>query len=140
MSEVAPNVNDVYNPEQPSFDRGMEKPPVWTRLGTQPPQHVNPMQRNRELLQVSTSERPTTTSSGQFLTLFSYYYSYFISACYRYCSNSILILSYFNIFIIVKDVSVDIFNFIDRAPVENHTSITQICHKTGDFNLYYNFF
>lgn len=59
-----PNMNDVYNPEQPSFDRGMDKPPVWTRLGVQPPHHGGLVQRNRELLQVMGSQRPTSGSSG----------------------------------------------------------------------------
>ncbi|XP_028406262.1 RNA-binding protein 26-like [Dendronephthya gigantea] len=60
--EVLPNMSEMYNPEQPSFDgRLPEKPPVWSRLGT-PPAHIAnmPVQRNRELLQVVTSQTQPT--------------------------------------------------------------------------------
>ena len=58
-------MNDMYNPEQPSFDgRLPEKPPVWARLGTQSA-HLSslPVQRNRELLHVMASQTPPTVSA-----------------------------------------------------------------------------
>lgn len=60
-------MSEMYNPEQPSFDgRLSEKPPVWSRLGA-PPAHLAsmPVPRNRELLQVMTSQtQPTIPTPG----------------------------------------------------------------------------
>ena len=64
--EVLPAMNDMYNPEQPSFDgRLPEKPPVWQRLGTLPVHHGNlaVQQRNRELLQVATAQATPSVST-----------------------------------------------------------------------------
>ena len=60
ISDVHPNVNDMYNPEQPSFDgRLPEKPPVWARLGAQSARHgAVSVQRNRELLPVMAAQTP----------------------------------------------------------------------------------
>jgi hypothetical protein len=60
-------MNDMYNPEQPSFDgRLPEKPPIWARLGGTQPVHVPNLplaQRNRGLLHVAAAQTPPSVSA-----------------------------------------------------------------------------
>ena len=58
-------MNDMYNPEQPSFDgRLPEKAPVWARLGSQPTHISNlPVQRNRGLLEVMAAQTAPSVSA-----------------------------------------------------------------------------